>query len=57
MNSHFFFPEFHMQHPLLKICKKTGIKMKTFHHLKRAETLHRAGCISSCQPKGMAEGD
>lgn len=57
MNSLFFFPEFHMQHPLLKICKKTGIKMKTFHHLKCAETLHRAGCISSCQPKGTAEGD
>lgn len=58
MNSPSFFPqEFHMQHSLLKIYKKTRIKPKTFRQLKGAETLCEAGCVSSCQPKGTAEGD
>lgn len=53
-----FFPqEFHMQYPLLKICKTTKIKPNTFGQLKGAETLHGVGWLSSCQPKGTAEGD
>lgn len=46
-----------MQHPLLRICLKTGIEMKTFCHLKGAGTLCRAGCTSSCQQKGTAWGE